>query len=140
MIRRILGDAMPWLLAALIALLVFQFQQAQRVAVERDMAVLQAEHEQGRAEVLQQHQKWQRQQIRTLNDSLAERDRTLARIANDISASTAALERLGETDAEAREWLDGGLPGGIADWMRQLQHSGDADGVPMPGGTGSPDQ
>lgn len=140
MISRILGGAMPWLLAALIALLVFQFQQAQRVAVERDMAVLQVEHEQGRADVLQQHQRWQRQQIRTLNESLAERDRTLARIANDISASTAALERLGETDADSRDWLGGWVPGGIDDWVRQLQRPGDADGVPVPGGTGASNQ
>lgn len=131
---------MPWLLASLIGVSVFQYQYQQRTAAERDMAVLQTEHEQGRADVLQQHQRWQRQQIRTLNESLAERDRTLDRIASDISASTAALERLGETDADARDWLGDWVPSGIDDWVRQLQRPGAADGVPVPSGTAAPNQ
>lgn len=132
MITRFLGGAMPWLLASLIGVSVFQYQYQQRTAAERDIAVLQSEHEKGRADILQQHQRWQRQQIRTLNTSLAERDRTLAIIATDISASTAALERLGETDAETRGWLDSDVPSGVVDWVRQLQigTARDADSVP----------
>ncbi|WP_447896034.1 hypothetical protein [Vreelandella sp. GE22] len=124
---RLVGGVMPWLLAGLIGLSVFQHYQGQRVIAERDLALNEAEHQLGRAEVLQQHQRWQRQQIRTLNDSLAERDRVMADIADDIRASTTALERLGETDAEAREWMDRPVPGGIVDWVRELQR---ADAAP----------
>ncbi|CAM9358451.1 unnamed protein product [Ectocarpus sp. 12 AP-2014] len=107
---------------------------------QRDLATLQAEHEQGRADILQQHQQWQRQQIRALNESLAKRDRTLSAIATDISASTAALEQLGERDAEARDWLDSGLPSGVADWVRELQQQTRTNAVRMPRSPGALNQ
>ena len=106
MINRLLGSVTPWLLAALIGLLVFQYQLLQSADAERDTAVLQAEHAQERAAILREHQQWQRQQIKTLNTALAERDQTLTTIANDIRASNAALEQLGEQNAEIRTWLD----------------------------------
>tara|TARA_R100001039_G_C1849090_1_gene109146 strand:- start:1883 stop:2335 length:453 start_codon:yes stop_codon:yes gene_type:complete len=138
MIGRLLGGVTPWLLAVLIGLSVFQYQYTQRVAAERDRAVMQAEHADGRAEILKRHQQWQRQQIQTLNTALAERDRALTIIADDMRASTAALERLGETDAEARDWLDDGLPDGIRGWLRELQHPSARDGVRLPDGAASP--
>lgn len=140
MITRLLGGATPWLLAALIGLSVFQYQYAQRVSAERDRAVMQAEHADGRAEILKRHQQWQRQQIHTLNEALAERDRTLTTIADDMRASTAALERLGETDAEALDWLDDGLPDGIRGWLRELQHPSAGDAVRLPDGTRAPNE
>lgn len=140
MITRLLGGATPWLLAALIGLSVFQYQYAQRVSAERDRAVMQAEHADGRAEILKRHQQFQRQQIQTLNDALAERDRALTIIADDIRASTAALQSLGETDADAREWMDSDLPTGISDWVRELQQPSASGSVRLPGGTRTPNQ
>lgn len=140
MITRLLGGTTPWLLAALIGLSVFQHQYAQRVSAERDRAVMQAEHADGRAEILKRHQQWQRQQIQTLNTALAERDRALTIIADDMRASTAALERLGDTDAESRAWLDSDLPAGIRDWLRELQRPGAHDGVRLPNGTQPPNE
>ncbi|WP_237673816.1 hypothetical protein [Vreelandella profundi] len=139
MISRLLGGAMPWLLAALLGLLVFQYQLLQSSDAERDTALLQAEHAQERAEILQEHQQWQRQQIQTLNTALSERDETLTTIANDIRASNAALEQLGEQDAEIRTWLDRDVPSGIDSWVRDLQQSTIGDAVRLPRGTGSPD-
>lgn len=140
MISRLLGGVTPWLLAALIGLSVFQYQYTQRVSAERDRAAMQAEHADERAEILKRHQQFQRQQIQTLNDALAERDRALTIIADDIRASTAALERLGETDAEARAWLDSDLPTGIADWVRELQQPSAGDAVRLPDGTRAPNE
>ena len=135
MIARLLGGATPWLLAALIGVSVFQYQYTQRVAAERDRAVMQAEHANDRAEILKRHQQFQRQQIETLNAAMAERDRTLTTIADDMRASTQALQQLGETDAEAREWLDGDLPTGITDWLRELQQPSAGDAVRLPKGS-----
>lgn len=112
----------------------------QRVTDQRDAYQAEVERQRSRAKILQEHQQWQRQQIETLNDALAERDRALTIIADDIRASTAALQPLGETDAEAREWLDSDLPSGIADWLRQLQHPGAGDVVRLPNGTELPDE
>jgi len=140
MISRLLGGVTPWLLAALIGLSVFQYQYTQRVSAERDRAAMQAEHADERAEILKRHQQLQRQQIQTLNDALAERDRILTTITDDMRASTAALERLGEADAESREWLDSDLPAGIADWLRELQQPSAGDAVRLPNGTRAPNQ
>tara|TARA_R110000824_G_scaffold180013_5_gene360391 strand:+ start:154 stop:573 length:420 start_codon:yes stop_codon:yes gene_type:complete len=139
MINRLLGSVTPWLLAALIGLLVFQYQLLQSADAERDTAVLQAEHAQERAAILREHQQWQRQQIKTLNTALAERDQTLTTIANDIRASNAALEQLGEQNAEIRTWLDRDVPSGIDSWVRDLQQSTIGDAVRLPNDTGSPD-
>ncbi|MGO3214782.1 MAG: hypothetical protein ACTIJ4_01630 [Halomonas sp.] len=139
MISRLLGGAMPWLLAALIGLLVFQYQLLQTADAERETAVLQVEHAEQRAAILREHQQWQRQQIKTLNTALAERDQTLTTIANDIRASNAALEQLGEQNAEIRTWLDRDVPSGIDSWVRDLQQSTIGDAVRLPRGAGSPD-
>ncbi|MGQ7253964.1 hypothetical protein [Vreelandella titanicae] len=111
----------------------------QRVTDQRDAYQAEAERQRDRAEILQEHQRWQRQQIQTLNDALAERDRALTIIADDIRASTAALQQLGESDAEARDWLDSDRPGVITDWVRELQRSG-TDDVRLPDSTPAPDQ
>lgn len=140
MIIRLLGGVTPWLLAALIGLSVFQYQYTQSVTADRDRAEMQAVHANERAEILRRHQQFQRQQIQTLNEALAERDRALTIIADDIRASTAALQSLGETDAEAREWLDSDLPTGITDWVRHLQQPSTSDGVRLPDSTPTPNQ
>ena len=110
----------------------------QHLIGERDAYQAEAERQRSRAEILQEHQQWQRQQIQTLNDALAERDRALTIIADDIRASTAALQQLGESDAEAREWLDSDLPAGITEWVRQLQQPRASNGVRLPDGTQPP--
>ena len=140
MIGRLLGGVTPWLLAVLIGLSAFQYQYTQRVAAERDRAEMQAEHANDRAEILKRHQQFQRQQIETLNAAMAERDRTLTTIADDMRASTQALQQLGETDAEARDWLDSDRPSAIDGWVRELQRSADGDAVLRPNGTRTPNQ
>ncbi|QPI65871.1 hypothetical protein [Vreelandella venusta] len=112
----------------------------QHVTTQRDAYQAEAERQRERAEILHEHQQWQRQQIETLNAAMSERDQTLTIIADDMRASTVALERLGETNAEARDWLDGNRPTVITDWVRELQHSADGDAEPLPGGTRTPNQ
>lgn len=138
MIAAIKSRAMGWALGGLV--LVSAYLYWQHVTTQRDTYQAEAERQQARAEILIEHQQWQRQQIETLNDAMAERDRTLATIADDMRASTAALERLGETDAEARAWLDSDLPTGIADWVRELQQPSAGDGVRLPNGTQAPNE
>jgi hypothetical protein len=112
----------------------------QHVTGERDAFQAEAEHQRERAEILQEHQQWQRQQIETLSSTMAERGRLLSAIAEDISASTAALDQLGEQNAEIRAWLDRDLPVGIGDWVRELQRPADGDAVLRPDSTRTPNQ
>ncbi|UPT53266.1 hypothetical protein [Synechococcus phage Yong-L1-251] len=111
----------------------------QHLIGERDAYQAEAERQRSRAEILQEHQQWQRQQIETLSSAMAERDRTLSAIRDDLSARTSALQSLGESDAEARDWLDSDRPSVITDWVRQLQQS-DTDDVRLPDSTATPNQ
>ncbi|WP_243470458.1 hypothetical protein [Vreelandella lionensis] len=124
---------MGWALGGLA--LVSAYLYWQHVTSQRDAYQAEAERQQARAEILQEHQQWQRLQIETLNAAMAERDRTLNIIADDMRASSVALERLGETNAEAGEWLDSDRPSVITDWVRELQRSADGDAVSPPGGS-----
>lgn len=140
MISRLLGGAMPWLLAALIGLLVLQYQQLQHADAEKEAAELKADHEQERATILIENQRQQREQLKALNAALTARDQTLSAIADDIRASNTALEELGEQNAEIRAWLDRDVPGGVADWVRELQQSTASDGVRLPDSPEPPDE
>ncbi|WP_404462929.1 hypothetical protein LG331_09145 [Vreelandella aquamarina] len=129
---------MGWTMGGLALVSVYLYWQ--HVTSQRDAYQAEAERQQARAEILQEHQQWQRQQIETLNAAMAERDRALATIADDMRASSVALERLGETDAEARDWLNSDRPDVITDWVRELQRSADGDAVPRANGTRAPNQ
>ena len=138
MIGTLKSRAMGWALGGLS--LVSAYLYWQHVTTQREAYQAEAERQRERAEILHEHQQWQRQQIETLNAAMSERDQTLTIIADDMRASTVALERLGETNAEARDWLDGNRPTVITDWVRELQHSADGDAEPLPGGTRTPNQ
>jgi septal ring factor EnvC (AmiA/AmiB activator) len=132
MIASLKAKAIGLMVAALALLSAFLYWQ--HVTTQRDAYQAEAERQRDRAEILQEHQQWQRQQIETLSSAMAERDRTLSALRDDISASTSALQSLGESDAEARDWLDGDRPGVITDWVRELQRSG-TDDVRLPDST-----
>lgn len=138
MIAALKSKAMGWALGGLA--LVSAYLYWQHITTQRDAYQAEAERQRERSEILQEHQQWQRQQIDTLNDAMAERDRTLTTIAEDMRASIQALQQLGETDAEALEWLDSDLPTGIADWVRELQQPSAGDGVRLSNGTRTPNQ
>lgn len=137
MIGTLKSRAMGWALGGLA--LVSAYLYWQHVTTQREAYQAEAERQRERAEILHEHQQWQRQQIETLNAAMADRDRTLTIIADDMRASTVALERLGETNAEARDWLNGNRPTVISDWVRQLQQSG-TDDVRLPDSTPTPNQ
>ncbi|MCG7589690.1 MULTISPECIES: hypothetical protein [unclassified Halomonas] len=138
MIASLKSRAMGWALGGLALVSVYLYWQ--HVTTQRDAYQAEAERQQARAEILIEHQQWQRQQIETLNAAMAERDRTLTTIADDMRASIQALQQLGETDAEALEWLDSDLPTGITDWMRELQQPTAGDGVRLPNTTQPPNE
>lgn len=138
MIASLKSRAMGWVLGGLAVVSAYLYWQ--HITTQRDAYEAEAERQRARAEILQEHQQWQRQQIEALNAAMAERDRTLTTIADDMRASTAALERLGETDADARDWLDKDRPSVITDWVRELQRSADGDAVLRPNGTQPPNE
>ncbi|WP_252109065.1 MULTISPECIES: hypothetical protein [unclassified Halomonas] len=138
MLAKLQSKALALAIAALMLLAAWWYWQ--HVTGQRDAYQAEAERQRTRADVLQEHQQWQRQQIETLNEAMAARDRALDRIALDMSASRTALEQLGETDAQARDWMDGDVPGGIADWVRQLQTGDARDDGSVPDRARPPDQ
>ena len=138
MIAALKSKAMGWALGGLALASAYLYWQ--HITTQRDAYQAEAERQRERAEILQEHQQWQRQQIETLSNAMVERDRKLSAIAEDISASTAALDQLGEQNAEIRAWLDRDLPVGIGDWVRELQRPADGDAVQRPDSTRIPHQ
>lgn len=112
----------------------------QRLTSQRDAAVADAERQRDVVASLQFEQARQRQQLDTLHAALAQRELALAAVERDMRAARVQLDQLGEQDAETRDWLDDGLPGGVADWLRQLQHGADDDANAVPLGARLPDQ
>lgn len=138
MIASLKSRAMGWALGGLAMVSAYLYWQ--HITTQRDAYQAEAERQQARAEILIEHQQWQRQQIETLNAAMAERDRTLTNIADDMRASTQALQQLGEIDAEASEWLNGSLPNGVRDWVRELQRAEGGSSVLRPNGARAPDE
>lgn len=110
----------------------------QNIISERDAYRFAADHQRFRAEILLDHQQFQREQIKTLNRAMAKREQTLGELADDLSASIVALEQLGEGDEQAREWLDSDLPVGVADWVRELQRTEGLDAMRPPSDPATP--
>ena len=138
MIASLKAKAIGLLVSGLALAAVFFYWQ--HVTGQRDAYQVEAERQRDRAEILQEHQEWQRQQIQTLNDAMATREKTLSVIADDIRASNKALEELGEQNAEIRAWLDRDVPGGVADWVRELQQPATSNGVRLPESPEPPDE
>lgn len=138
MIASLKAKAIGLLVSGLALVAVFIYWQ--HLTGERDAYQAEAERQRDRAEILQEHQEWQRQQIQTLNDAMETRGQTLNDIADDMRASNAALEQLGEQNAEIRNWLDRGVPGGVDDWVRELQQTTRGDAVRLPDSTEPSDE
>lgn len=140
-IRRLLGGVLPWLLAGLLGVAVYQHMQAQRYAAERDAAETRAAREEERAEILLEHQRWQRNQIDAMTAALHERDTRMARDTELMNLVRRAARQLERDDAETAEWADEPMPGAVRVWLRDLSADAAAGDEPtMRGNTAVPDR
>lgn len=126
-IKRVLGNAMPWLLAALLGFAVYQYMQAARYSAERDAARAQAETNAARAAALQSALDYRRAEAERLDAALTARDQAIAEANNEIQAKRSELAELERNDAETRDWAAQPVPDATAGWVRNLGAEAAAD-------------
>lgn len=126
-IKRIFGNAMPWLLAALLGFAVFQYMRAATLTAQRDTAQERFDREVARSAALQSTLDWHRQQKILINRVLSEREVTLDAIASDMGAQRQTLDTLEQNNAETRDWAAQPVPDSVARWVRNLGAEAGAD-------------
>lgn len=139
MIARILSNLTTWLIAGLLAFGVYQYGVSQHLDAELEAAQQQVDRARAQAEILLEHQRWQREQMTRLAEALAIREERLqqdAALVDLLRQSAADLERDDEATAD---WADRPLPGAVGEWLRDLQagtddgaDTGDADDTAAP--------
>lgn len=120
MIMRLLGNAMPWLLALLLGAAIFAGMQARQYAAERDAALVEVERAEQRAARLGEVMSWQRDQIRSLSSALAARDERLASDSTEINQRRDTARQLERDDDATGEWADQPVPAATREWLRNL--------------------
>jgi hypothetical protein len=133
---RLLGGALPWVLAALLGITVYAGMQARQYALEASEHQARAERAEDRAEILLEHQRWQRKQLQTLALVLAKRDEQLQRDDELIDLVRQAARNLERDDAETADWAGQPSPAVVRDWLRDLAEDDDSAGA---GGAGDSD-
>jgi hypothetical protein len=126
---RLIGGALPWLLAVMLGITVYAGMQARQYASEAADHQARAERAEDRAEILLEHQRWQRKQLQTLALVLAARDEQLQRDDALIDLVRQAAHKLERDDAETADWASQPSPAVVRDWLRDLSEDSDSAGA-----------
>lgn len=134
MIKRIMGNLSGWMIAGLLGITVYAGMQAREYALQLSVTESRLARAHDQVEILQEHQRWQREQIDTLSAVLSARDEQLQRDAELVDMMRNTARQLERDDATTSDWAGQPLPAAVSDWVREL--ATDDDG-PRGGGTGS---
>lgn len=127
MIRRILGNISGWMIAGLLGITVFSGMQARNYAMQLSATETQLARAHDQVEILQAHQRWQREQIDALSGVLADRDQQLQRDSDLLKIMRNTARQLERDDETTSNWADQSVPSAVGQWVRKLP--GDSDGA-----------
>ena len=136
---RVLRSATPWMLAVLLAIAVYAFMRAEYHADRADAIQANLVRAEQRAEILLDHQRWQKRQIETMTAVMQVRDERLERDSEIINLLRQTARDLERADAETAEWADHPVPIVVDRWLRDLT-AGTDSAEPVPDDTGAPDE
>ena len=134
MIKRIMGNLSGWMIAGLLGITVYAGMQAREYALQLSVTESRLTRAHDQVAILQEHQRWQREQIDTLSAVLSARDEQLQRDAELVDMMRNTARQLERDDATTSDWAGQPLPAAVSDWVREL--ATDDDGS-RGGGTGS---
>ncbi len=141
MIMRMLGQVTPILMAVLLGIAVYAGMQARHYADLAEVGQARAARAESRAEILLEHQRWQREQIESMTATLDERDAQVERDDAIINLVRRAARNLERDDAETGEWADRPIPDAVDGWLLDLPgRDGDSAGGGGAGGAELPGQ
>ena len=125
MIKRILGNLSGWMIAALLGITIFAGMQARQYALQLSATETRLARAHDQVEILQEHQRWQREQIDTLSAVLSARDEQLQRDTELVDMMRKTAQQLERDDATTSDWAGQPLPTAVGDWVRDLPEAGD---------------
>lgn len=120
MIKRIMGNLSGWMIAGLLGITVYAGMQAREYALQLSVTESRLARAHDQVEILQEHQRWQREQIDTLSAVLSARDEQLQRDAELVDMMRNTARQLERDDATTSDWAGQPLPAAVSDWVREL--------------------
>ncbi|WP_083004805.1 hypothetical protein [Halomonas sp. GT] len=126
MIKRILGNLSGWMVAGLLGITIFAGMQARQYALQLSATETRLARAHDQVEILQEHQRWQREQINTLSAVLSARDEQLQRDTELVDMMRQTAQQLERDDATTSDWAGQPLPAAVGDWVRELPEAGDS--------------
>jgi|GEM_PF-1152420 len=129
MIKRILGNLSGWMVAGLLGITIFAGMQARQYALQLSATETRLARANDQVEILQEHQRWQREQINTLSAVLSARDEQLQRDTELVDMMRKTAQQLERDDATTSDWAGQPLPAVVGDWVRELPEAGDSAGA-----------
>ncbi|QPI64451.1 hypothetical protein [Vreelandella venusta] len=128
MIKRILGNLSGWMIAALLGITIFAGMQARQYALQLSATENELARSRDQVAILQEHQRWQREQIDTLSAVLSARDEQLQRDTELVDMMRKTAQQLERDDATTSDWAGQPLPSAVGKWVRDLPNEG-SDGA-----------
>lgn len=138
MIKRILGNLSGWMVAGLLGITIFAGMQARQYALQLSATETRLARAHDQVEILQEHQRWQREQINTLSAVLSARDEQLQRDTELVDMMRQTAQQLERDDATTSDWAGQPLPAAVGDWVRELPEAGDSAGASDAGSAATP--
>ena len=120
MIKRIVSNLSGWMIAGLLGITVFAGMQARQYALQLSATETRLARAHDQVEILQAHQRWQREQIDALSGVLADRDQQLQRDSELLDMMRNTARQLERDDATTHDWADQPVPAAVNDWVRDL--------------------
>lgn len=128
MIKRILGNLSGWMVAALLGITVFAGMQARNYAMQLSATETRLARAHDQIEILQEHQRWQREQMAAMSAVLSIRDDQLQRDTELVNMMRQAAAQLERDDATTGDWAGQPVPNAVDQWVRELPADGDRAG------------
>ena len=138
MIKRIMGNLSGWMIAGLLGITVYAGMQARDYALQLSVAESRLARAHDQVEILQEHQRWQREQIDTLSVVLSARDDQLQRDAELVDMMRNTARQLERDDATTSDWAGQPLPAAVSDWVHNLATDDDDSRSGAAGGAAAP--
>lgn len=128
MIKRILSNLSGWMVAALLGITIFAGMQARQYALQLSATETRLARAHDQVEILQEHQRWQREQINTLSTVLSARDEQLQRDTELVDMMRNTARQLERDDATTHDWASQPMPDAVSSWVLDLPNGG-SDGA-----------
>lgn len=128
MIKRILGNLSGWMVAALLGITVFAGMQARNYAMQLSATETRLARAHDQIEILQEHQRWQREQMAAMSAVLSIRDDQLQRDTELVNMMRKAAAQLERDDATTGDWAGQPVPNAVDQWVRELPTDSDRAG------------